>query len=106
MGWADFAIDKLSKGYSAEITPHGNSMKGRVNNGDVVKLERCLPESLEIGDIVLVRVKGRVYLHLIKAIKGHGAKRKFQIGNNLGGINGWVGPNTIYGIATEIRGKR
>lgn len=103
MGWADFAIDKLSKGYSVEITPHGNSMKGKVNSGDTVVMEKCLPEDLKAGDIVLVRVKGRIYLHLIKALKGHGGKQKFQIGNNKGGINGWVGPNAIYGIVTEIR---
>jgi len=106
MGWADFAIDKLSKGYSAEITPHGNSMKGKVNSGDTVVVEKCSPENLKVGDIVLVRVKGRVYLHLIKAMKGHRTKQKFQIGNNKGGINGWVGPNAIYGIATEVRRRK
>jgi hypothetical protein len=43
-------------------------------------------------------VRGNVYLHLIKAINGP----RFQIGNNRGGINGWVGANCIYGIATHI----
>jgi hypothetical protein len=48
---------------------------------------------------VLVRGRGRVYLHLIKAVDG----RRFLIGNNHGGINGWIGPHTIYyGIATRI----
>jgi len=39
-----------------------------------------------------------VYLHLIKAVDG----QRFLIGNNRGGINGWVGPQAIYGIATRI----
>jgi hypothetical protein len=51
-----------------------------------------------VGDIVLVRVNGRVYLHLIKAVGGG----RFLIGNNKGGVNGWVGPNAIYGVATAV----
>lgn len=50
---------------------------------------------LTVGDVVLVRVHGRVYLHLIKATDGG----RFLIGNNRGGINGWVGPDAIYGVA-------
>jgi hypothetical protein len=48
--------------------------------------------------VVLVRVHGHVYLHLIKAVGGG----RFLIGNNRGGVNGWVGPSAIYGVATEI----
>ena len=35
---------------------------------------------------------------LIKAIDNG----RFQIGNNRGGINGWVGSNGIYGKAVKI----
>jgi hypothetical protein len=45
-----------------------------------------------------VRVKGNVYLHLIKAINGE----RFLIGNNRGGINGWVNAKNIYGVATKV----
>jgi hypothetical protein len=48
--------------------------------------------------VVLVRVRGTVYLHLVKAVN----QGRFLIGNNRGGINGWVGPSAIYGIATRI----
>lgn len=58
----------------------------------------CQAERLRTGDIVLVRVRGIVYLHLIKAIDG----QRFLIGNNHGGINGWVGAHCIFGIATRI----
>jgi hypothetical protein len=73
-------------------------MKGRVESGSLVTLEPVDPADLQVGDVVLVRVKGRVYLHLVKALRGN----QFQIGNNRGGINGWVGPTAIYGIATKI----
>ncbi len=98
MGWANFAIEALRRGETVTIKPHGHSMRGKVNDGDKVTLTPMDPASLAVGDIVLVRVKGNVYLHLIKAINGD----RFLIGNNLGKINGWVGHHCIYGIATKI----
>jgi hypothetical protein len=48
---------------------------------------------LAAGDIVLCRVHGNHYLHLVKAIQGE----RFQIGNNRGGINGWITRRQIFG---------
>ncbi len=95
MGWADRAIEQLRLGQRTTIIPHGNSMKGLVESGERVDLSpiTSASEELKVNDIVLVRVKGNVYLHLIKAIQAD----RFLIGNNRGGINGWVGTNAIYG---------
>jgi hypothetical protein len=98
MGWATFAIEALRKGETVKVKPRGHSMRGKVNDGDIVTLEPCDVGNLSVDDIVLVRVKGREYLHLIKAINGG----RFLIGNNRGGVNGWVGHNCIYGIATKV----
>ena len=73
-------------------------MRGKVNDGDLVTLDPCIIADLKPGDVVLVRVKGNIYLQLIKARDGD----RFLIGNNRGGINGWVGPNALYGVATKI----
>ena len=73
-------------------------MKGKVNDGDLVTISPCDPTTLSCGDIVLVRVHGNDYLHLIKAIDGV----RFQIGNNRGGINGWVRAGSIYGLAIKV----
>lgn len=102
----DYAIKQLQNGKKARIKPRGNSMKGKVESGDIVQLEPCKSEDLSSGDVVLVKVNGHVYLHLIKAIKQEKDKLRFQIGNNVGGINGWVGPNAIYGKATTIERSR
>ena len=72
--------------------------RAAVRDGARVTVAPCRTDDLKVGDIVLVRVRGRVYLHLIKAVDG----RRFLIGNNHGGTNGWVGPQAIYGIATRI----
>jgi SOS-response transcriptional repressor LexA len=98
MGWAKFAVQALQRGETVKIRPRGHSMRGRVNDGDTVTLAPCEAGSLNVGDVVLVRVKGNIYLHLIKAINGE----RFLIGNNRGGINGWVGPQAIYGIAVKV----
>ena len=97
--WADHAIKSLGEGEVCQIRPRGNSMKPKVKSGQLVTLEPIgEDETLTKGDIVLVKVKGRIYLHLITAIQGE----RYQIGNNRGDINGWVTSSSIYGKATKI----
>lgn len=98
MSWAKHAIEALGRKESVRIRPRGNSMAGKVDDGDLVTLEPVDPATLEKGDIVLVHVSGKDYLHLVKAIDG----KRFQIGNNKGHINGWVGPQAIYGKAVRV----
>ena len=83
MNWATYAIAALSRGETAQVKPHGHSMRGKVNDGDLVTLAPCDPAKLAVGDVVLVRVHGSIYLHLVKAID----RGRFQIGNHRGGIN-------------------
>ena len=54
------------------------------------------------GDIVLVKVRGRVLLHLVKSVRGTAKKGEVLIGNNHGGINGWAGRDAIYGRVIAI----
>lgn len=98
MSWADRAKQALRSGETVRIRPRGHSMRPKVCDGDFVTLEPCRPEDLEVGAIVLVRVSGNDYLHLVTAIDG----ARFQIGNNRGHTNGWVGATAIYGKATKV----
>jgi hypothetical protein len=52
----------------------------------------------KVGDSVLCKVNGKHYLHLVKAAQG----KRFQIGNNRGRINGWVGENSTFGRCTKV----
>ena len=99
MGWADGHIARLARGETVSFRPRGNSMVGKIASGDLCTVEPLGKHVLEIGDIVLCRVKGNQYLHLVKAVRAD----RYQIGNNRGGINGWVGRAQIYGrlIAVE-----
>jgi hypothetical protein len=56
------------------------------------------PSTLQVGDIVLCLVRGSEYLHIVKAIQGD----RYQIGNNRGLINGWVGGNSIFGKCVRL----
>lgn len=98
MSWAKFAIEGLQKGETVQIRPRGHSMRGRVNDGDLVTVAPVEAAALAVGDVVLVRVRGTDFLHLVKAIDGE----RFQIGNNRGGVNGWVGKHGIYGKAVKV----
>ncbi|MBK8257900.1 MAG: hypothetical protein IPK82_35190 [Polyangiaceae bacterium] len=103
MNWATHAIAALAAGQTCQVTPHGNSMRPLVESGATATLTPYLPnqEPAE-GDIVLVKVRGVVYLHLIKAIRGGAEARQYQIGNNRGGINGWVNRRAVFGKAIQV----
>jgi hypothetical protein len=73
-------------------------MKGKIDSGQLCTVAPVDAANLSVGDIVLCRVRGAEYLHLIKAIQGG----RFQIGNNRGGINGWIGANGIFGRCVTI----
>src|SRR5215468_8645818 len=98
MGWATVYIDKLRKGETVQFRPRGNSMKGKIDSGQLCTVAPIKAEEVEVGDIVLCKVNGNQYLHLVKARQG----QRFQIGNNRGRINGWVSPNGIYGKCIRI----
>lgn len=95
MGWAGFAIEALRRGETVTIRPRGHSMSGRVDDGQEVTVSPVEHSRLQVGDVILCRVRGREYLHLVRTIDGE----RFQIGNNRGHINGWIGKNGIYGRA-------
>lgn len=99
MGWATAYIEKLKAGETVQFRPRGHSMKGKIESGQLCTVEPIKDfENLQKGDIVLCKVNGNEYLHLIKAING----ARFQIGNNCGRINGWIGMNSIYGKCVGI----
>jgi hypothetical protein len=98
MGWASGYIARLQQGETVQFRPRGQSMRGRINSGQLCTVEPVAVESLQVGDIVLCRVHGQQYLHLILAIQGE----RFQIGNNRGGINGWVSARNIFGRCSRV----
>lgn len=99
--WAAPAIQALQRGDHFMLTaPSGNSMLPKIRPGDLVELEPVDDfTQLEVGDIVLVKVRGTIYLHLIRAIEN----KRVQIANNHGRINGWTARRNVYGRAVRVR---
>ena len=98
-GWAANYIAKLKAGETVSIRPRGNSMAGKIASGQLCTVTPVYdPSELCVGDIILCKVGGYEYLHLIKAIRGN----RYQIGNNRGRINGWIGADQIFGRCIRI----
>jgi hypothetical protein len=98
MGWATPYIERLARGETVAFRPRGSSMSPRIESGQLCTVEPVDPASLRAGDIVLCRVGRAEYLHLVKAIAGP----RLQIGNNRGHINGWVGPEAVFGRLVKV----
>lgn len=100
MSWAKPYIDRLNEGQTVKFRPRGNSMRPRIQSGDLCTVAplASVREALRPGDVVLCRVSGAEYLHLILATQGD----RFQIGNNRGHINGWVRASAIFGVLTKV----
>ena len=99
MGWATQYIEQLQNGEIVQFRPRGNSMVGKIDSGQLCTVEPIDDaETISVGDIVLCKVNGYQYLHLIKALQG----QRFQIGNNRGRINGWVTSSSIFGKCTKV----
>jgi hypothetical protein len=98
MGWATGYIARLRSGETVSFRPRGHSMSPKIESGQLCTVAPVEVASLVVGDIVLCKVKGAEYLHLVKAIQGE----RFQIGNNRGFINGWVGANAIFGRLLRV----
>ncbi len=46
MSWALLTREALRRGGTAQVKPHGHSMRGKVNDGDIVTLGPVAPEAL------------------------------------------------------------
>lgn len=79
----------------------GNSMTPRIRNGQKQTLVPVLDlAQVQVGDIVLCKVRGRYFTHLVKKIRNNHGSLEFQIGNNHGHVNGWT--RKIFGRSVAV----
>ncbi|MEV4002435.1 S24 family peptidase [Actinomadura sp. NPDC049753] len=98
----DAIAARVAEGATVDFRPSGSSMVPLIRSGDLVTVAPVDPARLEVGDIVLARVAGMVYLHLVSALDP--TKGRVQISNNRGRINGWTGRERVFGICVAVRG--
>lgn len=87
-------VDRLVNGDPVTIRPSGSSMAPRILSKQEVTIFPVGESSVEVGMVVLAKVKGRFYLHLVSAIDG----RRVQISNNHGFVNGWTTLDRVFGV--------
>ncbi|MFD5144824.1 S26 family signal peptidase [Streptomyces sp. NPDC058401] len=102
MGMLDVQADRVRAGATVEFRPTGTSMVPLVHSRQRVRVAPADPALLEPGDIVLARVSGTMYLHLVTAVDT--PRRRVQISNNRGHINGWTSHDRVYGICLAVDG--
>lgn len=73
-----------------------------IRSRQLVTVSPVEPAKLEVGDIVLCRVSGTTYLHLVSAVDA--ANGRVQISNNRGRVNGWTTYARVFGICTAVEG--
>ena len=97
MGWATQYIEALEAGKTVSFRPHGNSMTGKISSGQLctVSPRDRLPVK---GDIVLCKVNGKQFLHLVSAVQGE----RVQISNNHGFVNGWTPLKNVFGLLVSV----
>ena len=89
----------LMAGEICKVTGIGNSMTPILKSKQSVICEPVKEDTvLKKRDIVLCKVNGRCYLHLIHAVK----EDSFLIGNNHGHMNGWTPRRNVFGRVVEI----
>ncbi|MFF1342333.1 GNAT family N-acetyltransferase [Streptomyces sp. NPDC058290] len=102
MGMLDALADRIGRGETVEFRPAGDSMAPLIHSRRRVRVAPVDPALVEPGDIVLARVAGTVYLHLVSAVDA--PRRRVQISNNRGRVNGWTGHDRVFGICLAVEG--
>jgi hypothetical protein len=92
--------ERVAAGETVSFRPTGSSMVPLIRSRQLVTVAPCDPAKVEVGDIVLARVAGAVYLHLVSAVEpGRG---RVRISNNRGRVNGWTTYARVYGICITV----
>jgi hypothetical protein len=100
-GLLDAIAVRVAAGATVEFRPSGSSMVPLIRSRQSVTVAPVDATTVETGDIVLARVAGTAYLHLVSATDTSGSR--VQISNNRGRVNGWTNHARIYGICGSRR---
>lgn len=95
-------VGKLKAGEVVTFRPRGPSMRGRVESGQLCTVTPVTADTvISKGDVVYCKVKGRIFLHLVTAVRTNKTSNLYQISNNFGHVNGWTSHSQIYGKLIE-----
>ena len=96
--WLKEAIMILAQGKSVRVRPYGSSLRGIIKSGQLVELVPSEFNSIQIGDVVLVKWQKCYLLNKVIEI----GKDTLLIGNNRRKIQGWVGEKAIIAKVAQV----
>jgi hypothetical protein len=94
------AVVTVRLGLVAHFRAFGSSMEPVIPSGCRVTIAPVDADRIELGDIVVARVRDSTMLHLVKAIDA--GRRQAEISGTTGPPNGWTPFENVYGICTRI----
>ena len=75
-------------------------MTPKITSGQLCTVAPLCPDAeIERGQVVLCKVSGSQFLHLVSAVRAGQA----QISNNHGHVNGWTARRNIFGLLIKVR---
>lgn len=99
MAWCTHLLPKLAAGETVKCRPRGNSMTPKIFSGNLCTISPYKStDVLSKGDIVLCKVHGAYYLHLVTAVRAD----QVQISNNHGHVNGWTTVSNVFGKLEKV----
>lgn len=103
MGLLHSMASRVAEGDTVQFRPSGASMAPLIRNRQLVSVAPVDAAKLDVGDIVLARVAGTVYLHQVSAVDRE--RGRVRISNNRGRVNGWTAFARVYGICVAVDGE-
>jgi len=102
MGALDSVAARVAQGRTVDFRPSGSSMVPLIRSRQLVTVAPVDPAKVQVSDIVLAKVSGTTYLHLVSAVDS--SRGRVQISNNRGRVNGWTDHARLYGICMAVDG--
>jgi signal peptidase I len=96
---------KLGSGGEITLKVSGKSMCPLISQGDFIRIERCAPEVLRMGDIITFKRAGTYYTHrLLRTVKRGSVARLMTKGDNEVNVDPPVSPDQVLGRVAVIQG--
>jgi signal peptidase I len=95
--------EELGNGKKITLRVSGDSMHPLIRQGDSIRIERCAPEVLGIGDIITFKRDGAYYTHrLLRIVTRGSVTRLMTKGDNEVNLDPPVSPDQILGKVAVI----
>jgi hypothetical protein len=103
MVFLDVSAELLDRGYSVRFQADGASMHPTIRSGELITIGPVAPAGIRRGDIVLYRLRRRVFAHRVVGIERTRGALKFRLrGDSADECDAPVTPDQILGKVLAV----